>query len=61
MKTKTELSIALEAAKIEFLEEMVRTHGLADLGKAVRCLVDYARANPEQQEAIFGEVHCHDC
>ncbi len=61
MKDKTDLAIPLEPAKVEFLEQMVKAHGLSDIGKAVRCLIDYARAHPDQQASIFAEVRCHDC
>ncbi len=61
MKDKTDQSIALEEAKVEFLKQMVEAHGLSDIGKAVRCLIDYARENPDQQAVIFGEVRCIDC
>lgn len=61
MKDKMERKIDLEPAKVEFLEQMVKTYGLPDIGKAVRCLVNYARENPDQQASIFGEVRCHDC
>jgi hypothetical protein len=60
-KDKQTYSIELEPAKAAFLEEMARAHGLPDLGKAIRCLIDYARENPQTQDAIFGEVHCVDC
>ena len=53
MKDKTDQTIPLEAAKVEFLEQMVQAHGLSDIGKAVRCLIDYARENPDQQAVIF--------
>ena len=61
MKDKTEQKIPLEAEKVEFLKAMAKTYQLPDIGKAVRCLIDYARENPDQQPTIFGEVHCHDC
>ena len=61
MKEKTNETIPLDSAKIEFLEEMVKSYGLSNVGKAVRCLVDYARAHPEQQASIFSEIRCHDC
>jgi len=61
MKKKTSQSIPIELAKLQFLEQMVNTHGLPDIGKAVRCLIDYARAHPEHQASIFGEVRCPDC
>ena len=53
--------IELEREKVEFLEQMVTQHGLADLGKAVRCLVNYARENPDKHAEIFGDVRCLDC
>ena len=43
MKDKTDQSIPLEEAKVEFLEQMVEAHGLSDIGKAVRCLIDRAQ------------------
>jgi hypothetical protein len=53
--------VDLEPAKVEFLQQMVSAHGLADIGKAMRCLVNYARENPDRQEEIFAEVRCLDC
>lgn len=61
MKDKMDQTIPLEEAKVEFLEQMVETYGLSDIGKAVRCLIDYARDNPDQQAVIFEEVRCIDC
>ena len=61
MKDATAISIELESAKTEFLEEMVRKFSLADAGKAVRCLINYAREHPEAHADIFGEVRCVDC
>jgi len=54
-------SIELESEKVAFLEQMVATHGLPDIGKAVRCLINYAREHPDRHEAIFAEVRCLDC
>jgi hypothetical protein len=53
--------IELESEKVAFLKQMADAYGLPDIGKAVRCLVNYARENPDQQEAIFHEVRCLDC
>ena len=61
MQDKTDQIIPLQEAKVAFLEQMVEAHGLSDTGKAVRCLIDYARENPDQQELIFGEVRCIEC
>ena len=61
MKDQTDQTISLESAKVEFLEQMAQTYGLPDIGKAVRCLIDYARENPDRQASIFAEVRCVDC
>jgi hypothetical protein len=61
MKDTASVQLDLEAAKIEFLEEMVRKYSLTDVGKAVRCLVNYARDNPDRCDDIFAEIRCMDC
>jgi hypothetical protein len=61
MKDAQTLPIDLESGKIEFLEAMATKHGLADAGKAVRCLINYARENPDKHADIFDEVRCLDC
>lgn len=61
MKDAQPHSIELETDKVKYLEEMAGKHGLGDIGKAVRCLVNYARENPDHEASIFGEVRCLDC
>ncbi|MGH9160972.1 MAG: hypothetical protein ACRD2X_13430 [Vicinamibacteraceae bacterium] len=61
MKDKLSLTVELEQSKIDFLEEMAQTYNLPDAGKAIRCLVDYARENVELQRTIFDEIRCVDC
>ena len=61
MKDAQPSPIELETEKVAFLKSMAETYGLPDIGKAVRCLVNYARENPDKHEAIFNEVRCLDC
>ena len=61
MKDQRIYSIPLESAKVEFLEQMVKAYGLPNIDKAVRCLVNYARENPDKLEAIFVDVRCLYC
>ncbi len=61
MKDAQPHTIELETEKVKFLEEMAGKYGLQDTGKAIRCLVNYARENPNQHEAIFAEIRCLDC
>jgi hypothetical protein len=60
-KDGTQHQIELEREKVEFLESIVSQHGLADIGKAVRCLINYAREHPERHAEMFDEVRCLDC
>ena len=61
MKDATPYTIDLELDKVKFLLEMVEKHKLKDMGKAIRCLVNWARENPDQHRDIFHEVRCIDC
>ncbi len=61
MKDAVAQTIELESQKVRFLEEVTLKYALTDIGKAVRCLVNYARDNPEKLDEIFGEVRCNDC
>jgi len=45
--------IQLKPGMIEFLEDTAKTFKLADSGKAIRCLVNYARENPDKCKEIF--------
>lgn len=61
MKDAAPHSVELVSEQKQFLDDMAQKYALPDVGKAVRCLVNYARENPDRHEAIFGEVRCLDC
>ena len=61
MKDVTSQAVEMETKKLDFLKEMVETYSLPDTAKAIRCLIDYARDNPDKREAIFAEIRCLDC
>jgi hypothetical protein len=61
MKDARPYSIELETEKMQFLEAMAAKFGLPDAAKAVRCLVNYARENPDKHAEIFEDVRCLDC
>lgn len=61
MKDAVRYPVDLESEKVQFLEQMAKTYDLADAGKAIRCLINYARENPDKHESIFAEVRCLDC
>jgi len=60
-KDRTSHAIDLETAKVEFLKTVAGKHGLEDIGKVIRCLINYARENPDKHAEIFDEFRCLDC
>ena len=61
MKDYAPRPIDLDSSMVEYLETAAKKYGLSDIGKAVRCLVNYARDNPEKQNDIFDEIRCQGC
>ena len=61
MKDYQNRPIELDAPQLHFLEEMARKYGLPDVGKAIRCLVNYARENEDKRNDIFDEIRCSGC
>ncbi|HEU4693544.1 MAG TPA: hypothetical protein VFS23_34510 [Vicinamibacterales bacterium] len=61
MKDSSARPIELDSAMVAHLEEVAKKYKLPDIGKAVRCLVNYSRENPERSDEIFDEVRCVDC
>lgn len=59
-KDATSHAIDLETEKVEFLRKMADAHGLPDIGKAIRCLINYAREHPDKHDEMF-EYRCLDC
>jgi hypothetical protein len=61
MKDNTARPIELNSAMVAYLEEVAQKYKLPDAGKAVRCLINYSRENPDRAGEIFDEVRCLDC
>jgi hypothetical protein len=61
MKDPRTCSIELESEKVAFLEQVAASYGLPDIGKAIRCLINYARENQDKHDSIFAEIRCLDC
>lgn len=60
-KNAASYPVPLETDKVQFLQQMVQAHRLPDVGKAIRCLINYAREHPETHGDIFGVERCLDC
>ena len=61
MKDYQSRPIELDTTQIAFLQEMANTYGLPDVGKAIRCLVNYAREQDDRRAEIFDEIRCTGC
>ena len=61
MKDYTPRSIELDSEMVAYLEEVAKKYDLPDIGKAVRCLVNYARESEAKRDEIFSEVRCMGC
>jgi hypothetical protein len=61
MKDYTARPIELDSEMVEYLEGAAKEFSLSDIGKAVRCLINYARDNPDRRREIFDEIRCVHC
>jgi len=61
MEDKQSHPVELKPAMVQFLAEVSKTYHLDDPSKALRCLVNYARENPDKHAEIFSEMRCLDC
>lgn len=58
---RQEYEIELKDFQNEYLSEMVKKYDLADNGKAVRILIDFAIEKADVEAEIFQEERCHSC
>ena len=61
MKNRLEERVSLVDTQVKFLDEIVEKYELPDKGKAIRCLIDFARINSAEHDRLFKEVRCLDC
>ena len=61
MSDKLECAIELRERQFNFLTEMVKKYNMSDESKAIRCLIDYAIEQKDQEQAIFRQFRCFDC
>ena len=58
---REEFEVELKEYQHEYLTKMVENFDLPDLGKAVRCLIDYAIDEAELEADIFDFQRCYSC
>ena len=58
---KTTIELELKAGQVAYLTEMTGKYSIPDTGKAIRCLIDFARDEPDQERVIFEVTRCLGC
>jgi hypothetical protein len=53
--------IDLHDKQVEYLNKMAEDHQLGDLGKAIRCLINYSIESKKYEEDIFDTERCINC
>ena len=53
--------IDLHDIQINYLNQMVKKHQLNDIGKAIRCLINYSIESEELEVDIFENERCINC
>ena len=53
--------IDLHDKQVEYLNKIVEDHQLGDLGKAIRCLINYSIESEKYEEEIFDTERCINC
>ena len=61
MSNKQSITVDLTQDQLDHLDKMIEKFGLPDRGKAIRCLINFTRDTPDQEDRVFGEVRCLDC
>ena len=58
---RQEYEIELKEFQKEYLSNMAEKYDLPDMGKAIRCLIDYAIDDDSLENDIFKLERCHSC
>ena len=58
---RIERRVDLEPTQLQYLEAIMSRYAIPDVSKAVRVLVNFAMAVPDQEESIFKKTRCRHC
>lgn len=58
---RQEYQVELKDFQKDYLNEIAQKYDIPDMGKVIRCLVDYAIDSPDLEEEIFSLERCHSC
>ena len=58
---RQEHTLELKAFQVEYLQQIVDRYDLSEMGKAIRCLIDYAIEEEKLEETILKLERCHSC
>ena len=60
-QNKITIQLSLKEDQIAYLDQISQKYSIPDSGKAIRCLIDFARAESSQERQIFEVVRCLGC
>lgn len=61
MSENSPTTLELKENQLEYLDAMVKKYALPDRAKALRCLLNFAMQEVDQEESIFAEIRCTNC
>jgi len=54
-------SIDLHDKQVDYLKEVVKEYQINDLGKVIRCLVNFSIESEDLKDIIFDKERCINC
>ncbi|MFK7777148.1 MAG: hypothetical protein QM501_03345 [Gimesia sp.] len=61
MSENVATTLDLKQSQIDYLDQMLQKHNLSDRSKALRCLINFAINESQNEESIFTKTRCDHC
>ena len=58
---RTEYEVELKDFQKEYLDGIKDKHDIPDIGKVIRCLIDFSVDRDDLETEIFAFERCHSC
>ncbi|QDT99677.1 hypothetical protein [Gimesia aquarii] len=61
MSENVAVTLELKQSQIDYLDQMVQKHSLPDRSKVLRCLINFAIDESQNEESIYSKTRCNHC
>lgn len=61
MSENVNATLELKQSQIDYLDQMMQKHSLPDRSKALRCLINFAINESQNEASIFTQTRCDHC